>query len=236
MALHRGLEAVAFLAVTAIACSSATDSAETRDPQLGFPNGWGGGSSVGNAETPAYFFGIERGIKRSGSYAGFIEGETIDPPGFGTMSQFVKADRYRGKRIRFSGWVWHKGLTGEGAGLWMRVDGPGVRQQFDNMAVRRLRGDADWHEVAVVLDVPANAIGIALGVLSIGTGAIVFDDLQLEVVGLDVGSTNMVSPAPSVRDSATTVADYARSDLSPVNLDFESGLRPAFLSAATTRR
>src|SRR5687767_5580392 len=98
MALRRRLGAVAALATATIACS-ATEPVEIRDPQLGFPNGWGAGSVGGNSiDGTGYYFGIERGIKRSGSFAGFIEAEAIEPVGFGTMTQVVKADRYRGKR------------------------------------------------------------------------------------------------------------------------------------------
>ena len=40
----------------------------------------------------------------------------------GTLVQAVRAEPYRGRRIRLSGFIRTEGANG-GAGLWMRVDG-----------------------------------------------------------------------------------------------------------------
>jgi len=73
----------------------------------------------------------------------------------------------------------------------------------------------------VVLDIPDNAIGIAIGALMAGTGTLPIDDLKLEQVALDVPATNIYdSPQPGP-DSATTVAAYSRRPGVPDNLDFE---------------
>jgi len=48
----------------------------------------------------------------------------------------------------------------------------------------------------VVLDVPAQATAIALGVLLTGTGEVFIADFNLETVGLDVDTTEMDVPLP----------------------------------------
>jgi len=109
--------------------------------------------------------------------------------------------------------------------LWMRVDGPGVTSSFDNMinGMRPLTGDADWHEVGVVLDVPTNAIGIAFGFLLDGYGDLNADELRLEVVSSSIPSTNLLQqPTSSGQDSAATARYYANLAKEPVNLGFES--------------
>jgi hypothetical protein len=210
------------VALAAIGCAVGCGAAA--DELIGVPNrtstapaGWFGGSSVeGN-----FFVGFDRGIRHTGGVAGFIEAASVATEGFGVLAQQVKADRYRGQRVRWSGWVRGRELGSLGGGLWMRIDGPGTLQGFDNMLDRPLLGTSGWHEVAVVLDVPANAIGIAIGALVAGPGELVVDDLKLEIVGKDIGATSPLVAAASGVDSATTANNYARSNLSPVNLDFE---------------
>jgi hypothetical protein len=112
-----------------------------------------------------------------------------------------------GKRVRFSGYVRSREVTGW-AGLWMRVDGPnGETLAFDNMQKRAIKGTGDWKEYQIVLDVPASAQKIAFGLLLAGKGGVWMDDLKFEVVGTDVpttGETVGTEPKPGY-----------------VNLDFE---------------
>ena len=89
------------------------------------------------------------------------------------------------------------------------------------MLDRPLVGTNNWHEVAVVLDVPANAIGITMGAIIAGPGELLFDDFKFETVGKDIGLTRPSNTVVSGGDSLTQIANYARSNLSPVNLDFE---------------
>ena len=81
------------------------------------------------------------------------------PTGFGALSQFIRADDYRGKRVRFSAYVKTHDVSAasSGAGLWMRVDGNGGILAFDNMQNRPIMGTTDWKLVSVVLDVPNDA-------------------------------------------------------------------------------
>ena len=68
----------------------------------------------------------------------------------------------------------------------MRVDGNGGTLAFDNMQSRPIRGTTDWTLVSVVLDVPSDATGIAIGLLLSSPGEAWIDDASLEVVGTDV--------------------------------------------------
>lgn len=112
--------------------------------------------------------------------------------GFGTLMQTFSADRFREQRVRFSGALKCKGVE-DRVGLWMRVDGPGGTRPlaFDNMADRPIRGTMDWQRCEVVLDVPAEAQAIALGVLLIGEGEAWMSDFNLETVEADVETTDM---------------------------------------------
>ncbi len=115
--------------------------------------------------------------------------------GFGTLMQTFSAEHFRGQRVRFSGALKSKDVQ-DRVGLWVRVDGPvGTRPlAFDNMADRPVRGTTDWERYEVVLDVPAEAEAIALGVLLRGEGQASISDFNVEIVGSEVETTDSATP------------------------------------------
>ncbi len=223
--LSKRFPAAAALVVALLtACSKDTPATPALTPTTpagadltaGIPPGWGGstGSSL-------YSLGLDRTDRHGGAASAFITGTSSSATTFATISQFLRADTYRGKRIRWSAWVKQQNLATTDAGLWMRVDGPGLIVGFDNMQSRALQGTVDWHQVSVVLDVPQNAIGIALGVLMGGSGTLLVDDASLVVVGTDVPVTGSSQQSPLGVDSVAVASAYSRDTADPINLDFE---------------
>src|ERR1041385_9161860 len=92
--------------------------------------------------------------------------------GMGTLMQRFGADKYLGKRARFSAFVKAESVQEGWAGLWMRVDGNHAALAIDNMQDRPIKGTTDWQKYEVVLDVPSNASGIAVGILLEGNGSV----------------------------------------------------------------
>lgn len=122
----------------------------------------------------------------------FIKSNAIVYNGFGTIAKSVKPDDYFGKRVKLSGYI--RTINNSGwTGMWMRVDGDQVDRslQFDNMGNRPIKGTTDWQKYEIVLDVPVNSRAMYYGVLVAGDGEAKFSDVNLEVVGNDVPSTNM---------------------------------------------
>ncbi len=118
----------------------------------------------------------------------------------GTVMQVFRADKYRGKRVRFSGLTTTFGVRGW-AGLWMRVDAEGKRPiAFDNMLPRALRGDTPCERNVVVLDVAPEAQFIALGVVLEGEGSVELSDIAFEVVEQAVASTDLMKLPADPRD------------------------------------
>ena len=171
----------------------------------------------------SYVVGVDRNNVHGGSTALAIAGTDTSVLRFNGVGQNVRADDYRGKRIRLSGWVRQIGIVGSDIGLWMRIDGPGVTQGFDNFSTRPLRGTADWHQVEIILDVPPNAIGIGFGALMSGKGEFLVDDLTWEVISATGPTTNqLLEFSLSSIDSATTANGYAGVQRAPTNLNFEA--------------
>src|SRR5512138_2169475 len=86
-----------------------------------------------------------------------------EPAAFGALSQTIKADAYRGQRLRFSALVRTENAENMAA-LFMRVGGPGDKMlAIDNMRDRRITGTTGWTRYAIVLDVAEDAETIIFG-------------------------------------------------------------------------
>lgn len=170
------------------------------------PEGW----MVAGTAPKDYEFGIDHTIVADGSGSAYIKAK----PGaaedrFGTYTQMVAADVYRGHRVRLSAAI--RTDQAKSAQLWLRVDGlPGKPPlAFDNMDSRPIRGTTDWKRYDIVLDVPQESSALYFGFfLSGGKGQAWGDSFRLEPVGLEVPITSS-APIPRMRTA-------------PINLDFDS--------------
>ncbi len=147
------------------------------------PDGWHlAGSAPNDFETGVYNL-LNRGS------AAFLRSRVDEPAGFGTLMQTFSATDYRGKRLRLSGALKTNDVK-IWAGLWMRIDGPAdERLGFDNMSNRRITGSTDWNSHEIVLDVPEQSVAIAFGVLLMGFGEVLIDDIRFDEVGQDIAVT-----------------------------------------------
>lgn len=191
------------------ATSAASASALPAEPM---PSGW---MRMGMS---GYRVGLDRSLGRSGGASGHVTAASQAPAAFGSLSQIIRAEDYRGKRLRFSAYVKTRDVSGRGVGLWMRVDGNGGTMAFDNMQSRPLLGSADWTRLSVVLDVPVEAEGVLFGLILASGGEAWMDDASLEVVGPDVASTNTMGPTADASKVAQQQAMFANSPRAPVNL------------------
>ena len=132
------------------------------------------------------------GARRDGGqgFAGAtIKANVDDPRGSAMLAQSIRADMYRGKRIRLSGYLKTINVNQGTAVLFMRVDGNGVVQTSDYMQNRPMMLTTDWQREDIVLDIPRDAIGVTYGFLLGGTGQAWLDEVSIEVVGKDVPTT-----------------------------------------------
>lgn len=129
-----------------------------------------------------------------------------DPAEFAALAQMVKAEAYHGKRLHFSAVVRAADIENRAA-LFMRVGGPhGEILAFDNMRNRPITGTQAWTRHTIVLDVPKEAENIIFGLLLSLQGQVWMADVNLEVVGPDVPTTDILAE----------ITSYF-----PVNLGFE---------------
>jgi len=148
------------------------------------PKGWFlAGDHPQNYET-----GVDAQTSYEGRPSAYLKYTGSEAKGFGTLMQSFQADQYAGKRVRFSAEVKAEGVQ-EWAGLWMRVDKGTKAVSFDNMQDRAIKGTGGWQHYAVVLDVPADATGIAFGILLSKTGEVWINGANFEVVESNVPVT-----------------------------------------------
>jgi hypothetical protein len=125
---------------------------------------------------------------------GYIRSKVEAPRTFGTWASSTPVGSLLGRRVRLSGQVRTEGVE-NWSGLWMRVDGPNNQTlAFDNMSSRSIRGTTDWKKYDVVLDVPANAVGLMYGLILTGKGKAWFDGVTLETVAAEVPVTLVKNP------------------------------------------
>ena len=195
---------------------------------IGMPAGWVG--TLG--QPPSFIVGVESANAHGGAHAAFITNAVAVESGssFMNIAQLLRADSYVGHRVRWSGWIRSTEVELPYAlaptpgplqvsGLWMRVDGRDSTLAFDNMQYDPVVGTTDWHQISIVLDVPANAVGIIFGVIFSGTGQLLVDDLALETVDTSVPTTNLQSDPVSAPGVG---ANYQNVPATPTNLNFET--------------
>ena len=181
------------------------------------PAGWGG-------KGEGYELAVDPQVRHQGKQSGRIRWAGVDQPfasGFGSLTQGVPAKAYRGKRVRYSGYVRTQGVSEGWSGLWMRVDGPEDEPlAFDNMQTsnRAIVGTTDWKEYEIILDVPKEATAIVFGILLAGKGTAWVDDLTLAPVG-EAGPA--VAPGLFHMRGEYAVIGGAGSTPEPGNLAFE---------------
>jgi len=204
-----------------------SDSLEIVAQQFGFAN-WNMLSAriEGDAAVPALPEGwIVTGQGRPNLYRigvdpalpGTVKIETMDRKGvaeagaFGSLMQSISAEHYRGRAVRISAQLRSRGA--ERGVLWMRVDPSAPTRRplrFDNMFERKangaVRGDVDWVERTIVLDVPEDAHSIHYGIMLGGGGELWARRFKLE--SLDPESVETTQPQMLKH---------------PLNLDFSAG-------------
>ncbi len=147
------------------------------------PEGW---KVTGLGRPDVYRIGLDL------AQPGTLKIETIDRSGlidadqFGSLMQTILADAYRGRTVRVRAELRARGA--ERGALWMRIDPVAGRSlRFDNMLTRPAangppRGNVEWTERSVVLEVPEEAATIHYGIMLAGGGELWARNFTVEIV------------------------------------------------------
>jgi len=222
--LHFSLAVIALCVAAAIGCLKSMDRGLDEQSIEGditprIPAGWSLFGPIDGQEAFDFYGGYDAAVKRSGAYSVSFLAIEVTKDDQARLTQRFVADRYRGKRVRFSGYMKTNMVSGW-AGLWMRVDTvTKVGWAFDDMEDQEVSDTTDWTQYQVVLDVPEDAATIYLGAHLYGRGQVWLDDCAFEVVGDDVPATDG-SRLRGGRDRTFSIPPFLEDE--PLNLDFEA--------------
>ena len=131
-----------------------------------------------------YEYGIDDDLFYHGRKCAYIRSQTANPLYLGaTLTQTFGADKYRGKRMKFSGVLKTEASDGSAALTMNIFDREGFCREnlgFDNMWGRNVSRVTDWTKVKVVLDVPEESRYIEIGITMCGKGQAWVSDLMFE--------------------------------------------------------
>lgn len=140
-----------------------------------------------------YQRGVDETTLREGKSSAFIRSVAAVPEDFASMLQSFSAEDFKGKRVRFHGWMKAEAVI-NAATLWMRFDDAAGRAiALDNMMDRPLKGTSDWREMSIVMNVPQSADSIYIGMIMSGTGQAWMNGLRFEVVDDSVPTTKTIT-------------------------------------------
>lgn len=216
---RRFVGAVATIAGTMVlAAGPGAVGAQTSQPPIGW-HGLNGDYLIGTeiAQRPG----------GTGTQAATILSKTTSPRSAGLLFQSIKADEFKGARVELAAYVKTEHGDAGSAHLWLRVDGADKTLFSDYMLGRPIQPGHDWALYSIVLDVPADAVGITFGVAQDGPGQLWVDDFTLAVTTENVtpsgqrGGLYGYSALPNGTLGVPFTKAYARAPRRPVNMDFE---------------
>lgn len=180
--------------VAAAACAVLGLSAAAAAQDDPVPTGW---RAIGSG---TYSLGADVARRPGGTgwHSATLASAVELPEETGMVLQSIRADEFRGRRIRLTGYLRTDAVAGT-AGLFARVDGKEATQTSDYMLNRALSGTQAWRRQTIVLDVPRDAVGITVGFYLSGPGRLWVDDIAMETVGRDVPATGV--PGHQVTDA-----------------------------------
>jgi RNA polymerase sigma factor (sigma-70 family) len=190
------------------------DSPREEAPRLdiGSPKGWG----LVTSRPDDFSAGLDRKAFHGGKASFCLALAQGGDDAVVHLTQFIKADDYRGKQVRFTGWVKVHDVEGM-AFPWMRVDSEEAALQCDDHSRRTpAKGTREWQSFSTVLAVDRSAVNLVLGFTLRGKGRAWVDDFKVEIVE-KAASTNQLPDEVRFGEGHVAEAGWAK----PTNLDFE---------------
>lgn len=158
----------------------------------GVPTGW----NLAQTTDGRYQVGVDLQAPHDGAASAVLQGQT--GRGWVELSQRLSAVQYRGLRLRLRGFL-RTDLRGGQVQLWLHAGAAdAVRAQGRiDAAGTVLSGAHGWQRVDVVIDVPADAETISLGVLLFaGDGEAHVDQLSLVAVPPGLAADDAIRDGP----------------------------------------
>ena len=212
----------ALLAAPLVAWLMVASAATIQKPQY-----WSYSSSGANAQK--YQMGVDTAVTWEGKPALTVAGTGMPTIAAADIHTYTGAAGYTSRRIRFSGMLKMADVDGW-AGIYL-LAGDGTRLHINPSsplppAVGGNGSSAKWLPSAVVVDVPADASSIRIGLILVGNGQAWLSDLKFEEVGTDVPLTTSIVGFDVMewkrQHDAEVAARNQKGKQAPVNLELKT--------------
>jgi len=117
---------------------------------------------------------------------------------YGNCSASFPVESVIGKTMEFKGRIKTKSVKGGYAGLCLRVDGKDKLIAFDRMEQRGVKGDTEWINASITMEIGNDAKRIIIGALLTGTGQAWFDDFEVFINGQKFVDNTPVMPTDKI--------------------------------------
>lgn len=212
--------------ITIVAFSNQTPFQESKQEILRItklfkvPDGW---IHAGN-NTQQFNVGFDIKEVLHGGKSAFLESTSENPYGFTTLMQSCNVLKFKGKRVRMTGYIKSEGKQ-DSAMMWIKIDDyeKKIIADFDNMYNRPVIGKKDWTKCEIVFDVPDSDCELFFGVILSGSGKVWFDNVSFEIVGNYINKTAFFSNSPLLQEyiNRKKTGPNGLPEKLPINLDFE---------------
>jgi hypothetical protein len=133
-----------------------------------------------HAGEPSYAFELDTDAKHGGTRSMRVDNIGSQP--YGSIAQVLPGAAFAGKTVRFTGWLRARGVTGDGAYLFVIAERGGSIAAHDFMPGNEVKGTRDWERYSVTLAIPPVTDLLRVGATLQGPGSIWFDDSSIEIV------------------------------------------------------
>jgi hypothetical protein len=172
-------------------------------------NNWAAGwTTIQHAGEVAYRFTLDSIRPFSGQSSARIE--QFAQQEFGLFKQVIDARPLAGKRMKLSAQLRADKIQAGGAGLYLRVDGPGDVILGNDFTSGATAGTHGWKPFRAVIDIPAEAVRLEIGVMMQAFGVIWVDDIALATT-----TEPITKPAPVIAPSTITFDSPRSIDADP---------------------
>jgi len=129
-----------------------------------------------------YEAGVTTDNAFAGRYAAYIRSKSSETNTTGSLWQAIKPrPAWFGEKVMMTVQIRTLKVKGS-AGLFMRVSSYSGWISYDYMYDRMAKGDTDWHQCTIVLEVPHDTSLIDFGAWIIGPGEVQVDNFEFKVV------------------------------------------------------
>jgi hypothetical protein len=168
---------------------SKTNNIKIENPRP-LPKGWSSQKWNEVKSWSVVNIGVDQVKTFDGKKIACVEVIEADPGAGAQLYQIMRCEGLRGKRVRLSVQLKCEKIKNS-ASFCIDVIGPQqTTLASDNMANRLLKGSKDWKKHDLVVDIPDNALNLKMSARVFGVGTLMFADLNLEEVDLDVPKTD----------------------------------------------